>query len=102
MLFRLVGVTAQAAMIFQTLGLDLTLRPRVRSLTTTQRTELRAPVYNRHDLSIETSVAIGEYARLLSDVPALVPEALIYGVESGTWTLTAKIYHPPILPLPPM
>ncbi|MCA9773492.1 MAG: type 4b pilus protein PilO2, partial [Myxococcales bacterium] len=87
---------------FQSLGLDLTLRPRVRSLTTTQRTELRAPVYNRHDLSIETSVAIGEYARLLSDVPALVPEALIYGVESGTWTLTAKIYHPPILPLPPM
>ena len=35
-------------------------------------------------------------------VEALVPEALIYGVESGTWTLTAKIYHPPILPLPPM
>lgn len=87
---------------FQTLGLGLTLRPRVRNLTTTQRSELRAPVYNRHDLSLETSVAIEEYARLLSDVPALVPEALIYGVETGTWTLTAKIYHPPILPLPPM
>lgn len=87
---------------FQTLGLGLTLRPRVRSLTTTQRGDLRAPVYNRHDLSFETSVAIDEYARLLSDIPALVPEALIYGVDTGTWTLTAKIYHPPILPLPPM
>jgi len=87
---------------FQTLGLGLTLRPRVRSLTTTQRSELRAPVYNRHDLSLETSVAIEEYARLLSDVPALAPEALIYAVDTGTWTLTAKIYHPPILPLPPM
>lgn len=87
---------------FQTLGLGLTLRPRVRSLTTTQRSELRAPVYNRHDLSLETSVAIDEYARLLSDVPALVPEALIYDVEKGAWTLTAKIYHPPILPLPPL
>lgn len=87
---------------FQTLGLSPTLRPRVRNLTTTQRSELRAPVYNRHDLSLETSVAIEEYARLLSDVPALVPEALIYGVDTGTWTLTAKIYHSPILPIPPM
>lgn len=87
---------------FQTLGLGVTLRPRVRALTTTQRGEMRAPVYNRHDLSITTSVAIDEYARLLSDVPALVPEALVYGVETGTWTLTAKIYHPPILPLPPI
>lgn len=87
---------------FQTLGLDLTLRPRVRSVTTTQRAELRSPVYNRHDLSLETSVAIEEYARLLSDVPALAPEALIYAVDTGVWTLTAKIYHPPILPLPPM
>lgn len=86
---------------FQTLGLDLTLRPRTRSLTATQRAELTAPVYNRHDLSVETSVAIEEYARLLSDVPGLAPEALIFAVESGTWTLTAKIYHPPILPLPP-
>lgn len=87
---------------FQTLGLDLKLRPRVRTLTSTQRAELTAPVYNRHDLSIETSVAIGEYARLLSDVPGLAPEALVFSVGSGTWTLTAKIYHPPILPLPPM
>jgi hypothetical protein len=87
---------------FQTLGLDLTLRPRVRSVTRTQRADLRAPVYNRHDLSLETSVAIEEYARLLSDIPALAPEALIYDVSTGAWTLTAKIYHPPILPLPPM
>jgi hypothetical protein len=87
---------------FQTLGLDLTLRPRVRSVTTTQRQDLRSPLYNRHDLSLETSVAIAEYATLLSDIPALVPEALIYGVDTGTWTLTTKIYHPPILPLPPM
>jgi hypothetical protein len=94
-----VGATVQSR--FQTLGLDLTLRSRVRSVTTMQRQDLRAPVYNRHDLSIETSVAIGDYARLLSDVPALVPEALVYGVESGTWTLTAKIHHTPILPLPP-
>jgi hypothetical protein len=85
----------------QTLGLTATLRPRVRSLTAEQRQELRAPVYNRHDLLIETSVGIEEYARLLSDVPALTPEALVYGVGTGTWSLTAKIYHPPILPLPP-
>jgi len=86
---------------FQSLGLPINLRSRVRSLTTTQRQGLRSPVYNRHDLSLETSVAISEYARLLSDIPALVPEALIYSVEGGTWTLTAKIHHPPILPLPP-
>jgi len=86
---------------FQTLGLTVNLRARVRNLTTTQRQELRAPVYNRHDLSLETSVGIREYARLLSDVPALSPEALVYSVESGVWTLTAKIHHPPILPLPP-
>ena len=86
---------------FQTLGLELTLRPRVRNLTSSQRADLRAPVYNRHDLSLETSVAIEEYARLLSDVPGLAPEALIFSVETGVWTLTAKIYHPPILPLPP-
>jgi hypothetical protein len=85
----------------QTLGLKATLRPRVRTLTAEQRQELRTPVYNRHDLRIETSVGVEEYARLLSDVPALTPEALVYGVETGTWSLTAKIYHPPILPLPP-
>jgi len=95
-------VTEMILSRFQTLGLELTLRPRVRSITTTQRQALRSPLYNRHDLSLETSVAIGEYATLLSDIPALVPEALIYGVETGTWTLTAKIYHPPILPIPPM
>jgi hypothetical protein len=86
---------------FQTLGLELALRPRVRNVTSSQRADLRAPVYNRHDLSLETSVAIEEYARLLSDVPGLAPEALVFAVDTGVWTLTAKIYHPPILPLPP-
>lgn len=86
---------------FQTLDLKVNLRPRVRSLNATQIRELRGPVFNRHDLSIETTVAVGEYARLLSDVPALVPEGLVYAVDEGAWTLTAKIYHPPILPPPP-
>lgn len=86
---------------FQTLDLKVALRPRVRSLNATQLRELKAPVFNRHDLMIDTPVGVQEYARLLSDVPALVPEGLVYSLESGSWTLTAKIYHPPILPPPP-
>ena len=65
-----------------------------------QQQEIQVPVYNHHDLKFETSIAVSEYATLLSDVPGLVPEALVYGVDTGVWTLTAKIYHPPILPIP--
>lgn len=86
---------------FQTLGLTVNLRPRVRTLTATQMSELRNPVFNRHDVLLDTTFGVKEYGQLLSDIPALVPEGLVYALDKGVWSLTAKIYHPPILPPSP-
>jgi hypothetical protein len=50
-----------------------------------------------HELTFQTSVALGEFVRLVSDVPALVGESLVWDPVTFNWTLVARIYHP----LPP-
>lgn len=85
---------------FQTLGLQATLRPRIERVSPRQRQEMTKPIYNRHDMSFKTDVAIDEYGILLSDIPALLPESLVYDPISGEWSLTVSAYHPPILPEP--
>jgi len=60
---------------------------------------MRKPVFNYHELSFQASAGIKEYARLFSDVPALVPSDMIYDLKTRTWNLKFRIYHPAILPL---
>ncbi|MDE0534197.1 MAG: type 4b pilus protein PilO2 [Albidovulum sp.] len=48
---------------------------------------------SRHDISLATSVGVREYAQLLSDVPAVVPESLAFEQERKVWKLTAKAFH---------
>ena len=76
---------------FQSLGLDLKLASR----TADRRSPLRDALFGRTDLAIATSAALPEYARLLSDVPALVPESLSFDLKAGAWLLKARAFHRP-------
>ena len=78
---------------FQHLGLILKMAERSERLRGNGSVDRTAHV-GRHDLSITTSAGIEEIARLLSDVPALVPKELIYKPGDDLWLLAAKAYHP--------
>ena len=83
----------------QTLELDnVTVTPFVQRVTPVQQREMRKPVFNRHDVNVQTGGALHEYVRLFSDFPAVVPKTLVYETSTGTWNLTLSVYHPAILP----
>jgi hypothetical protein len=82
----------------QTLGVDIKMAAEVRRLTPQQRSKLKKGVFNRHDFKFQTSGALYEYASLFSDVPAVVPDQLVYNVHSGIWNVSFKVYHQAILP----
>lgn len=86
---------------FQALGLEITLRPQIQRLTTTQQRALKDPVYNYHEVTIDTSARLDEYIQLLSDVPLVAAQNLVYDLAQSKWSLTFRIYHPTILPPPP-
>ena len=76
---------------FQTLGLDVGLarrsgRPNAAS---------GGIAFNRHDIMIATSTGLRDYARLISDIPALVPESIMFDMNANAWMLKAKVYHRP-------
>ena len=48
--------------------------------------------FGRFDIALSTSVGIREYARLLSDIPAVVPEALSFDAGSKAWKLAATAF----------
>ncbi len=83
---------------FQTLGLDLKMTARVVPPSISGSGDGSMRVHNRHDIGIATSVAINEYARLLSDVPALVPESLVFRPQTRVWLLNARAYHAELRP----
>lgn len=79
---------------FQTLGLDVQLR----ESTDNQSAAVAAAVFNSHELMIGGQEGLRNYVDILSDVPALHPQAMIYNVASGRWDMVIKIYHPVMLP----
>lgn len=84
---------------FQTLGLDnVSMAPVIKRITPEQRISLQRPVFNRHDFKLQTSAALYEYASLFADVPAVVPDQLVYDLDAGIWNLSFKVYHQAILP----
>ena len=81
---------------YMNLGLEITMNE-IRGASTARGNKAERSVsYTSHTLQIRTKEAIDEWAELLADVPALVPEVLIYNVQSGEWNLVAKAYHPPV------
>lgn len=81
---------------FQTLGLDISLSAREQRAPT--RGAREDPIFNYHDVGITTDTSLMEYGELLIDVPALVPQTIIYNPGSHEWSLVAQVYHEPILP----
>ena len=75
---------------FRSLGLDVAISRRDFS---PDRSGVRA--FPRLDLGFRTSAGIEEYGLLLSDLPALVPEALVYRPGANIWQLTVKAYSDP-------
>lgn len=82
---------------FQTLGAPLAIRPNDKN----QKTARTHPVFNSHDIRISAPYRLTNYGDILEDVPALVPQALLYNMQTGIWDLAIKAYHPPMLPPPP-
>lgn len=85
---------------FQTMGLPVNItqvvaRPQARSASQGAR-NANAPVFNYHNITFATSVAVTEYLQLLSDVPAVLPETLDYDMTTNRWSFVARAYHPPI------
>ena len=78
---------------FLTLGLELKLvsrnaKPRAGSGKSSRRS------FGYHEINVATSAAVREYAQLIADVPALVPQRLVYRPDAARWLLTARAYHP--------
>lgn len=83
---------------FQTTGVDIKVSKSVRKVSSSERGNMPKPVFNYHDLTLTTSAGLFEYARLFSDIPAIVPRTLVYEPNAGTWNLNFRIYHEAILP----
>ena len=83
------GVESALRNRFDALGLDASIA--YRRSESGARGDARE--ISRHDISLATSVGVREYAQLLSDIPALVPESLTFDQKNGIWKLTAKAFH---------
>lgn len=79
---------------FQVLDTELALRP---TDSNRQAAGVR-PVFNSHDMRISAPYGVKIFGDILDDVPALVPQGLIYNPQTGAWDLAIKVYHPPIFP----
>ena len=82
---------------FQVLDTNLAIRP----ADSNRRTATAAPVFNAHDMKISGAYGMTIFGDILKDVPAMVPQGLIYNPQSGNWDLAVKVYHPPLLPPQP-
>ncbi|MEP3670773.1 MAG: type 4b pilus protein PilO2 [Roseibium sp.] len=82
---------------FQNLDLPLVLNEVVQRQARNRRNDQKA-VFNHHIAQVRTDMPINEFGKLLSDIPALAPETLIYTPAENSWSLIFKVYHPPILP----
>ena len=83
---------------FQTMGLPINIDAVTAQVGGSRGRREEAPqaTFNYHNLTFSTSVAVDEYFRLLSDVPAVIPDSLQFDHGSSTWHIVARAYHPPI------
>ncbi len=78
---------------FLTLGLELKMTPRFGKTRIAADGTVKID-FGYHTVIAATSASPAEHARLLSDIPALVPVSLIFQPRSAGWILTARAYHP--------
>ena len=78
---------------FLSLGLELKMSPRLGKTQIAADGTARID-FGYHTIRAATSASLLEHARLLSDIPALVPVSLTYQPRSAGWILTARAYHP--------
>jgi len=58
------------------------------------------PVFNSTDVKISSAISLRNFGDILKDVPALVPESIIFNVATGNWDFVFKVYHPVMMPAP--
>ena len=78
---------------FLTLGLEMKLVSRSAKRRAGSGNSVRWS-FGYHDITVATSAGVREYARLIADVPALVPQKLVYRPDATRWLLTVRAYHP--------
>ena len=76
---------------FLTLGLALKLAPKYVNVHNVGEGKVE---FGYHNIHFATSTSPVEHARLLSDIPALLPISLIYQPSSAQWQLSARAFHP--------
>ncbi|MFG6083441.1 type 4b pilus protein PilO2 [Paracoccus litorisediminis] len=81
---------------FQNFGIQADMRPAAGN----QPVANAAPQFNSTEIRISSPIGMSIYGDLLGDVPALLPDSLIYNLETGNWDLLLRAYHPVIMPLP--
>ena len=77
---------------FLTLGLELKMTAKYAGPMMTRKGQ---PEFGHHTLHLLTSASPIEMARLLSDIPALLPISLNYQPDSARWRLIVRAFHPP-------
>ncbi|WP_411840056.1 hypothetical protein [Paracoccus sp. ME4] len=55
-------------------------------------------VFNAHEVQLSSELGFANFGDMLKDIPALVPDALVYSPATGIWDLTFRVNHPPIFP----
>lgn len=81
---------------FQNLGLE----PRLtEEISRAPQGAVETATFNSTLFEISTSAFPSGIAYLMSDVKSVVPQTLIWDINTNNWTLTMKVYHPAILPI---
>lgn len=97
-------MTARLRERFQSFDIALSMREKRDEGSRVRRKKGEAaplrPIFNHHEVQIQIAASPMDYVALLEDVPALVPDALIYNVATDGWSLLVNVYHPPIFPEP--
>lgn len=78
---------------FQAKGVEHTMRF-VEDLSPPETSAL----FHRHDVQVQGDMALEDLGPLLADLPALIPETLIYNLSTSGWSFVFRIHHPVIVP----
>ena len=76
---------------FRSLGLEAAVSRRNSAANQASDTRLR-----HLDLTVSSSAGMDEFGMLMSDLPGLVPEALVYRPAANVWQLTMRAYSKPL------
>lgn len=73
--------------------LDLPLNMRLVAPRAAPARQDGQPVWTHHEITFQESTSLEEYLKLISDIPARVPDELTYDVYSQQWRIVLRLYH---------